>query len=48
MKFDRTSAAHTIRIPARPYLFQRDGDIPNDWQRAIVGIVKRHLELDHA
>ena len=43
-----TSAAHTIRIPARPYLFQRDGDIPNDWQRAIVGIVKRHLELDHA
>lgn len=30
VKFDRTSAAHTIRIPARPYLFQRDGDIPDD------------------
>ena len=35
-------------IPARPYLFQRDGDIPDEWRRAIVGIVKRHLELDHA
>lgn len=45
VKFDRTSAAHTIRIPARPYLFQRDGDIPDDWQGAIVGIVKRHLGL---
>ena len=48
VKFDRTSAAHTIRIPARPYLFQRDGDIPDGWQRAIVGIVKRHLGVDHA
>lgn len=47
-KFGMAAAAHAIRIPARPYLFQRDGDIPDEWQRAIVGIVKRHLELDHA
>lgn len=47
-KFDRTAAAHTIRIPARPYLFQRDGDIPDGWKRAMADIVKKHLGFDHA
>ena len=47
-KFGMASAAYNIHIPARPYLFQRDGDIPDDWKRAIVGIVKRHLGVDHA
>lgn len=47
-KFGMAAAAHTIRIPARPYLFQRDGGIPDDWKAAIVGIVIKHLEFDHA
>ena len=47
-KFGMASAAYNMHIPARPYLFQRDGDIPDDWKRAIVGIVKRHLGVDHA
>lgn len=48
VKFDRAAGAHTIRIPARPYLFQRDGGIPDGWKAAIVGIVLKHLEIDHA
>ena len=47
-KFGMAAAAHTIRIPARPYLFQCDGGIPDDWKAAIVGIVMKHMELDHA
>lgn len=47
-KYGMAAAAHTIRIPARPYLFQRDGGIPDDWKAAIVGIVIKHLEFDHA
>ena len=46
--FGMAAAAHTIRIPARPYLFQRDGDIPDGWKAAIVGIVTKHLGFDHA
>ncbi|MEG1610808.1 MAG: hypothetical protein RR317_06460, partial [Bilophila sp.] len=47
-KYGMATAAHTIRIPARPYLFQRDGDIPDNWKQALVTILKRYLELDHA
>ena len=47
-KFGIATAAHTIRIPARPYLFQRDGGIPDGWKAAIVGIVMKHMEFDHA
>lgn len=47
-KYGMAAAAHSIRIPARPYLFQRDGGIPDDWKAAIVGIVIKHLEFDHA
>ena len=47
-KFGMATAAHVIRIPARPYLFQRDGDIPDSWKAAIVGIVMKHMEFDHA
>lgn len=46
--FGMAAAAHTIRIPARPYLFQHDGDIPEAWKAAIIGIVKKHMEFDHA
>lgn len=47
-KFGMAAAAHTIRIPARPYLFQRDGGIPEAWKAAIFVIVKKHLRFDHA
>ena len=47
-KFGMATAAHTIRIPARPYLFQRDGGIPDGWKAAIVGIVMKHMQFDHA
>lgn len=47
-KFGMAAAAHTIRIPARPYLFQRDGGIPEAWKAAIVGIVTKYLGFDHA
>ena len=47
-KFGMATAAHVIRIPARPYHFQRDGDIPDSWKAAIVGIVMKHMEFDHA
>lgn len=47
-KFGMAAAAHTIRIPARPYLFQRDGGIPEKWKAAILAIVKKHLRFDHA
>ena len=47
-KYGIAAAAHTIRIPARPYLFQRDGGIPDEWKAAIVRIVTKHLGFDHA
>lgn len=47
-KYGMAAAAHTLRIPARPYLFQRDGGIPEGWKDAIVGIVMKHLEPDNA
>lgn len=47
--FGMAAKAHTIRIPARPYLFQRDGGIPADWQQAVLAIVQRYLGVkDHA
>ena len=45
---DTVRKAHTVTIPARPYLFQRDGDIPDGWKRAMADIVKKHLRFDHA
>lgn len=47
-KYGMVAAAHTIRIPARPYLFQRDGGIPEAWKAAIVGIMMKHIEPDYA
>ena len=42
--FGMAAAAHSVRIPARPFLFQKDGDIPAAWKAAIVRIVSRALE----
>lgn len=47
-KYGMAAAAHTIRIPARPYLFQRDGGIPEGWKDAIISIVMQHIGIDHA
>lgn len=41
--FGMAARAHVIRIPARPYLFRRDGGIPEGWENAIVNILKRNL-----
>lgn len=42
--YGMAAAAHVIRIPARRYLFQRDGGIPDSWKQAVIKIVTRHLE----
>ncbi|HJB65190.1 MAG TPA: phage virion morphogenesis protein [Candidatus Mailhella merdavium] len=41
--FGMAARAHVIRIPARPYLFQRDGGIPEGWESTIVTILKKNL-----
>lgn len=42
--FGMAAAAHTARVPARPFLFQKDGDIPASWKASIVRMVSRYLE----
>lgn len=42
--FGMAAGAHTVQIPARPFLFQKDGDIPAAWKAAVVRIVSRYLE----
>ena len=40
-----STPAYTIRIPARPFMFNKDGGVPDDWKKSILNIVKRHLEI---
>lgn len=46
--FGMAAAAHTARIPARPFLFRKDGDIPESWKAAVTAIIKRHLSAPAA
>ena len=37
---------YSIRIPARPWLFNPDGSIPAAWRERLAAIVKKYLEGD--
>ena len=41
-----STPAYVIRIPARPFMFNKDGGVPDDWKESILNIIKRRLETD--
>lgn len=43
----RPAGRGRIRIPARPYLFNRDGSVPEQWLQGIVSIVQQFMGLEN-
>ena len=46
--YGMAARAHTVKIPARPWLFGRDGSVPDAWKERMVNIVKTYVEGAYA